>query len=328
MTQLSGLALIVAAVAASIAVFGVHQVTEGHVGVYWRGGALLNEMTDPGYHFIVPLFERYEEVQVTMQTDMVRDIPCGTRGGVMIYFEKIEVVNRLKKDSVLPTIREYGVEYDKTWIFDKIHHEINQFCSSHSLQEVYIDLFEQIDEAIQQELQRSCDKFDTGIDIISVRVSKPNIPEEVRQNYVTMESERTKLLVAQQHQQVVEKVAETERKKAVIEAEQQAEVARINSERDVLLKEKAKEISTIENAMYVDNQKALADAESYSRKAEAEGNSALLTDAYLKKLLITSTANNTKLYFGESIPKMFPFLEEVASKVSPPQQQRKMDKKE
>ena len=26
----------------------IHQVPEGHVGVYWRGGALLNTITDPG----------------------------------------------------------------------------------------------------------------------------------------------------------------------------------------------------------------------------------------------------------------------------------------
>jgi len=26
----------------------VHQVPEGHVGVYWRGGALLKTITEPG----------------------------------------------------------------------------------------------------------------------------------------------------------------------------------------------------------------------------------------------------------------------------------------
>ena len=41
------------------------------------------------------------------------------------------------------TLLNYGVNYDKTWIYDKIHHEINQFCSSHSLQQVYIDMFDQ-----------------------------------------------------------------------------------------------------------------------------------------------------------------------------------------
>lgn len=43
-------------------------------------------------------------------------------------------------------MKEYTIEYDKTWIFDKIHHEINQFCSKHTLQEVFIDKFDTLDE--------------------------------------------------------------------------------------------------------------------------------------------------------------------------------------
>ena len=58
----------------------------------------------------------------------IKDIPCGTSGGVMINFEKIEVVNRLNKKFVIETVRNYSHEYDKIWIYDKIHHEINQFC--------------------------------------------------------------------------------------------------------------------------------------------------------------------------------------------------------
>ncbi len=38
----------------------------------------------------------------------------------MIYFDKIEVVNRLRKDLSWETIKNYTVNYDKTWIFDKI----------------------------------------------------------------------------------------------------------------------------------------------------------------------------------------------------------------
>ena len=53
------------------------------------------------------------------------NIPCGTAGGVVIYFDKIEVVNRLRKEMVYDTIKNYTTNYDKTWIFDKIHHEIN-----------------------------------------------------------------------------------------------------------------------------------------------------------------------------------------------------------
>jgi len=38
----------------------------------------------------------------------------------MIYFDKIEVVNRLKKDLAWETVKNYTVHYDRTWIFDKI----------------------------------------------------------------------------------------------------------------------------------------------------------------------------------------------------------------
>ena len=48
------------------------------------------------------------------------NIKCGTSSGVMISFEKIEVVNRLTKELAYETIKNYTIEYDKTWIFDKI----------------------------------------------------------------------------------------------------------------------------------------------------------------------------------------------------------------
>jgi erlin len=76
---------------------GFHRVEEGHVGIYFRGGALLDSITEPGYHLKLPMITRFENVQVTVQTDKVENIPCGTAGGVVIYFEYIEVVNRLKK---------------------------------------------------------------------------------------------------------------------------------------------------------------------------------------------------------------------------------------
>lgn len=51
----------------------------------------------------------------------------------MIYFEKIEVINILDKDSVIETVRNYTVDYDRIWIYNKVHHEINQYCSKVTL---------------------------------------------------------------------------------------------------------------------------------------------------------------------------------------------------
>lgn len=43
--------------------------------------------------------------------------------------------------AVVEIVKNYTADYDKTLIFNKIHHELNQFCSVHTLQEVYIELF-------------------------------------------------------------------------------------------------------------------------------------------------------------------------------------------
>ncbi len=54
---------------------GLHRIEEGHVGVYFRGGALLPGTTEPGYHWMFPFITNYENVQVTVQTDKVTNIP-------------------------------------------------------------------------------------------------------------------------------------------------------------------------------------------------------------------------------------------------------------
>lgn len=106
--------------------FSLHRIEEGHVGVYFRvslfqitgisiisnnliafnciyqGGALLPQVSNPGFHMMIPFLTSYRSVQVTLQTDEVKNVPCGTSGGVMIYFDRIEVVNILDANSGKP----------------------------------------------------------------------------------------------------------------------------------------------------------------------------------------------------------------------------------
>ncbi|XP_028761929.1 erlin-2-B-like [Neltuma alba] len=282
----------------------LHQVPEGHVGVYWRGGALLKTITEPGFHLKMPFITQYEPVQVTLQTDMVTDIPCGTKGGVMINFEKIEVVNRLHKEYVYETLLNYGVHYDKTWIYDKIHHEINQFCSSHSLQQVYIDVFDQIDEKMKDALQVDCTRYAPGIEVISVRVTKPTIPDSIRRNFEQMEEERTKVLIAVERQKVSEKEAETSKKMAISEAEKNANVSKILMEQKLAEKEGSRRQQEIENLMYLEREKSLADADFYRVTKEAEANRLKLTPEFLELKFIEAIADNTKIFFGDKLPHM------------------------
>ena len=106
--------LVGAAAAALFAVYAAascaHTVAEGHIGLYWRGGALLDRITEPGFHTHMPLVERFEQVQVSLQTDSVRDIPCGTSDGLVVTFSKIEVVNQLDRRLAWETVKNYTTE--------------------------------------------------------------------------------------------------------------------------------------------------------------------------------------------------------------------------
>eukprot|EP00127_Corallochytrium_limacisporum_P001380 Clim_evm2s55 gene=Clim_evmTU2s55 len=281
------------------------QIDEGFLGVYYIGGALQDYVSGPGYHFMVPYLTDMVPIQTTIQTDEVKNVPCGTSGGVMVYFDKVEVVNRLKPEAVLETVRNYGVNYDHTLIYDKVHHEINQFCSSHTLQEIYIDQFDQIDENLIEALQAGCNRWVPGLDVISVRVTKPRIPDNIKKQYELMEEEKTKLLVAEQTKRLVEKEAETERRRAIIAAQKEAEISRINFEMQIAERESIKTMQQIEDEAELARQRAKADAEYYAAELEARGNAMKLTAEYLELMKYKSLASNAKLFFGSNLPEYF-----------------------
>jgi hypothetical protein len=46
---------------------------------------------------------------------------------------------------------------------------------------------------MKEAIQRDCTRYAPGIEIIGVRVTKPNIPGSIRRNFELMEEERTKV---------------------------------------------------------------------------------------------------------------------------------------
>ena len=41
---------------------GLHQIPEGHIGIYFRGGAMLEGFDEPGWHYMMPLITTVEAV--------------------------------------------------------------------------------------------------------------------------------------------------------------------------------------------------------------------------------------------------------------------------
>jgi regulator of protease activity HflC (stomatin/prohibitin superfamily) len=189
------------------------------------------------------------------------------------------------------------------------HHEINQFCSNHHLTEVYITEFDTVDEKLTNALQEDCDKWNTGIEILSIRVTKPRIPEAIQANYEQMESEKTRLRVAEQTQKVIVKEAETAKAKAIVEAQKAAEISAINMQKRLAEKAKYAEMEAIADEMTTNKLKAQTDASYYAKVQAAEGNRARLSPRFLQEQLLRRMANTTKQYYGRTLTDVLAALD-------------------
>jgi hypothetical protein len=148
-------------------------------------------------------------------------------------------------------------------------------------------------------LQRDCDIHAPGIEIVAIRVTKPRIPEAIQRNYEKMEQTKTKLLVAEQRQLVVEKEAETERKTLIIQAKSALDISRIEQEQAVAVKGKEERTAQLDNEMFLAKQKAHADAEYYKQQKKAEANQAELTERFLQMHKFQALGAVSKVYYSD-----------------------------
>jgi len=154
-------------------------------------------------------------------------------------------------------------------------------------------------------LQESFNQYSPGIEIIAIRITKPKIPDHILKKYEEMEAEKTKLLVAIEAQKVAEKEAETEKKKATIEADKKAAVSKIQMEQQIKEQEAQKTMKQLQDEATLFHIQTMADADFYKSQKAAEINKLLLTPEYLKLELVKSIGNTTKVYFGPSLNSMY-----------------------
>lgn len=278
------------------------QVPTGYVGVEYRLGKLLDTVHSPGFSMISPL-SHFHLVQTSVQTDEVQNIPCGTKGGVMIHFKQIEVINILDKDSVIETVRNYTVDYDRIWIYNKVHHEINQYCSKHTLEEVYITDFDQLDENLMAALQESAEKWAPGIKLLSIRVTKPIIPDVIGKKYIEIEQAKaTEKILVEKHHTILQK-QETELQKKLREKERGLDVLKINLTKEIEKRKMDYDIAKIENEIATSNQISQLNSWEAKEMTKIDGLTKKLNVPTMKKMEKESLLNNSKLFIGDSIPR-------------------------
>jgi len=80
------LALLVAILTSSI-----HTVAEGHVGIYFKHGALMDGISLPGVHTMAPFVTEMRQVSIRPTTDTVNPIDAITKDGIANRFTEVQV---------------------------------------------------------------------------------------------------------------------------------------------------------------------------------------------------------------------------------------------
>eukprot|EP00826_Nyctotherus_ovalis_P026189 TRINITY_DN2045_c0_g10_i1.p1 TRINITY_DN2045_c0_g10~~TRINITY_DN2045_c0_g10_i1.p1 ORF type:complete len:199 (-),score=75.44 TRINITY_DN2045_c0_g10_i1:139-735(-) len=178
------------------------------------------------------------------------------------------------------------------------------------LEEVYISKFDTLDENLIQAIQNSCNQWAPGIEIISIRVTKPRIPKHIVNSYEQMEKEKTMQKIALETQKVTEVTAETRRIEANINAQMEADVSNIKVAKELnQTKSQIEKENILSNwscevdKMLIEKEQAMAKANTLSVMTEAEANELKFTEEFLILEKIKAFSKNTKLYLGPSIPK-------------------------
>ena len=70
-------------------------------------------------------------------------------------------------------------------------------------------------------------------------------------------------------------------------------------------KESLQRMASIEDEMHLAREKSRSDADFYQMERQAEANKLLLTREYLELEKYKSLSQNSKVYFGQDIPKLF-----------------------
>jgi len=276
----------------------------GNIGIYYRQGALQDYYTGPGLHTMAPWITTVEQVHIRSQTETMPSVKTVTKDGIEIFFEGIQLLSSVNIGQVIRLIKSFGMEFKRALIFDRVSEELRLFCANQTIDEVYNERFLVIVAHVKENVEESITRLGTnGINIHNLVIPKPDIPQDIAQNYQAVKVQWTKQLVAKQEQKTQEILKETENLKATKDAEREKNVEEIQLQKELLQKQKEKERNDIQIKIIQDTEENKANNAAYEKKKRAEANKELYSDKFISLELAKALVNNTKFYFsGETSP--------------------------
>ena len=173
------------------------------------------------------------------------------------------------------------------------------------LHEVFIDRFSELDEILKRRLMEVIEEWAPGIDIITVRMVKPTIPETIQEKFSRANDLTSKLKTVNERQHVELAAVEKERSLSVMAAEKDAAVAQMVAEARVLKAKEKVALENVSNTMHVARSKERADAYAYGRMKEAEVNRRRLTPEFLAMRAQQEYLKGMDMYLGSHVPTTF-----------------------
>merc|ERR1719297_564443 len=141
--------------------------------------------------------------------------------------------------------KNFGPQFKKALVFDRIKEELRIFCANSTIDEVYNTKFLAIVDKVRINVKDSIDRLgEGGINLLNLVIPKPDIPRDIAMNCRVQWTEQ---LVATQQQKTEEIKKETEKLRAIADAERNKAVLEIKIQERLLEKEGEANISAINN---------------------------------------------------------------------------------
>ena len=285
--------------------FGWYNIKTGDVGVKYVWNEITSPLLEPGFNSYNKITTSIIMIETRPQTDEVHDVPCGTNDGVNVVIRKIEVGNQLDHKYVLKVISQYGPDYDKYLVTDLVKAQITIICSKMSAQQVAIDNFDTIDDLLVKFIQDENDNKETGLKIHFVRLTRPELPKALNDNYLALAQEKTLKKVLEEKKARIR----TEKESEQIVAEKDNEIKFKNNEmqnkiliQNMLAKQEEQKINS---AIIIEAAKANAE----KIMLEAKALSAMYgIPGYMEVEQAKALSTNQKIYYGEKLPVNYALL--------------------
>jgi regulator of protease activity HflC (stomatin/prohibitin superfamily) len=282
--------------------FGFYEIPEGYRGTVKTFGKLHPDINNPGLNWCLP-YNTVELYDVRWQTDKLSRVECGSNKGGTVYLD-IEVVNRLKDtpECVYKMAKQHGVDYDSKLIFDYIPSEVGQFCKNYSVEDIYVEQFDKLDEVLASALRHNIEAYNMDVCLEikpnGVRIGRPRLTNVMRDKFELIESEQKDKDLAQQQLETERVREQLATQKAVMTQERSHLVAQKTAETRILEQKSAAEIQTIKDSSLASQIKSKASAEADARKLMAEADKLWLTPARIEYEKSLAIAQNSKLIFN------------------------------